>query len=173
MEIHHFIHLIHFSPNPIFLVTENKKDHSTWSYAFSMSSLHITASSLFFKTESKTSLATKTASRICLPCTKAFWALETTFPTTLFNLLAKTLANHLYRPPTKLIGLKSLKSSAPPFFGIKTIKVALRLLTNRDTQRIISTIRKSNFPFTFIYKQCNLKSDSLQWNGRKKLIETK
>ena len=96
LKIHHFIHLIHFSPNPILLMTENTKDHSKWSYAFSMSSLYNTASSLFFKTESKTSLATRTASRIFLPCTKAFWALETTFPTTLFNLLARTLANHLY-----------------------------------------------------------------------------
>ena len=35
-----------------------------------------------------------------------------------------------YNSPTKLISLKSLRSSAPPFFGIKTKKVTFKLFTN-------------------------------------------
>ena len=48
----------------------------------------------------------------------------------LAKVLANTFANSLYNPPTKLIGLKSLRSSAPGFFGIRTRNVEFRLLTN-------------------------------------------
>jgi len=36
----------------------------------------------------------------------------------------------LYTPLTRLIGRKSFRSTAPDFFGIKAIKVALTLLTS-------------------------------------------
>ena len=71
--------------------------------------------------ESIASLAISTASIICRPSTKAFWDVEITLANTPFILLANTLANHLYNPPTKLISLKSFNSSAPPFLGINTL----------------------------------------------------
>jgi len=66
--------------------------------------------------------------RICLSSMKAFWGLETIFSITNFNLLARTLATTLYAPPIKLTGRKSLMLTAPDFFGIRAMKVALRLL---------------------------------------------
>ena len=45
----------------------------------------------------------------------------------LYKLLANTLANNLYSPPKRLIGLKSPSSSAPLFFGKRTRNVLLRL----------------------------------------------
>ena len=94
-----------------------------------MSNLHRIAPPLRFKIEFITLFAMSTASNICLPSTNAFWVLEITLANTLFNPLANTLANHLYNPPTKLIGLKSLKFFALPFFKIRTIKVAFKLHT--------------------------------------------
>ena len=64
---------------------------------------------LYFKMESMTLLAISEASKICLPSIKAFWASQITFPTTFLSLLVNTLANHLYKLPTKLIGLKSIE----------------------------------------------------------------
>ena len=70
------------------------------------------------------------ASRICLPSTKAFWATFTKLLITFFSLFASTFARSLYKLPTKLIGLKSLRFSTPSFFGIRARKVEFRLLTN-------------------------------------------
>ena len=49
---------------------------------------------------------------------------------TLLILLANIFVRILYKPPTRLIGLKSLKSSTICFLGIKTKKVAFKFLTN-------------------------------------------
>lgn len=70
-------------------------------------------------------------------------------PTTDFNLFSKTLTSNLYKLPTKLIDLKSLKSSAPHFFRIKTRKVEFSLLwnvpcrKNSSKEAIISSLEKS------------------------------
>ena len=92
---------------------------------------------MWFKTfvnlESIASLAISTSSKICLPSTKVFSELETMdYPTTFFNLFAKTLARHLYKPLTKLIGLKYFKSSAHPFLGINIKMVAFKLSFKRS-----------------------------------------
>ena len=81
---------------------------------FSISNLHNTPPTLSFNLESTASFAIKIASKICLPSTKAFWDSKITFPITFSILLANTLANNLYRLPTRLIGLKSFRSSALP-----------------------------------------------------------
>ena len=60
---------------------------------------------------------------------KAFWDIKITLANTLIIMLANILANHLYSPPTKLIGLKFFKSSTSHFLGINTRKVAFKLLT--------------------------------------------
>uniref|UniRef100_A0A0V0HI69 Putative ovule protein n=1 Tax=Solanum chacoense TaxID=4108 RepID=A0A0V0HI69_SOLCH len=49
---------------------------------------------------------------------------------TAFNHSSSTLENNLYILPIRLIGLKSLNSLAPFFFGMRVMKVALRLLSN-------------------------------------------
>ena len=66
--------------------------------------------------------------QICLPSAKACWTSETTLPTAFFNLLANTL----YNPPTKLMGLKSFRSFIALVLGIKTKKVACKLLTKES-----------------------------------------
>lgn len=54
--------------------------------------------------------------------------METMLATTLFSLLANTLASSLYDPLTKLMGLNFLKSLTPFFFGINTWEVGFILL---------------------------------------------
>ena len=50
-----------------------------------------------------------------LPPTKACCQMDTTFLTTFSSLLAKTFTKSLYNLPNKLMGLKFVNSSAPPF----------------------------------------------------------
>ena len=99
--------------------------------------LHKTPQTLLFSKESMASFAISTASRICSPSTKVFCDYEITLPTANSSLLAKTFARTLYELPTKLIGLKSLRSSVPPFFGINTKKGALRLFSNLPYHKIL------------------------------------
>ena len=126
MQLH--IHSLHLVPKPIFSITLIKNCQLTLSYAFSISSLQIRPFFPSFFHESITSFAIRDASKIYLPETKAFWSEEITPPITFLILLANTLAKSLYNPPNRLIGLKSPSSSAPPFLGIRTKNVALRLL---------------------------------------------
>ena len=95
-----------------------------------MSSLHIIPQVLLFNIKFMASLAIRNVSRICLPFTKAFWDLKVTFPNTFFILFAKTIARISYQSPTKLIDLKFFKSFGPPFFGVNTKSIELRLFSN-------------------------------------------
>ena len=95
-----------------------------------MSNLQRIPFSFFFVMESITSFAIRHASQICLPAIEAFWAVLTSLLITFFSLLARTFAISLYRRFTRLIGLKSLMSSAPPFFGTKTMNFEFRLHVN-------------------------------------------
>jgi len=52
------------------------------------------------------------------------------FSTTIFNLLARTLAKILHTAPTRLIGRNSLMSTALGFFRIREMRVALKFFTN-------------------------------------------
>ena len=94
--------------------------------------------------DSMASLAISEASKICLPSTKAFWASKITFPTTFLSLLAYTLANHLYSPPTKLIGLKSLKFSAPTAKTVKRGKENIETDKTKTTLTRAQPINKTN-----------------------------
>ena len=97
------------------------------------------------------------------------------FPTTLLSLFARTLANNLYKLPTKLISLKSFKSSAPPFFGIKTKKVAFKLLSNCPRSK--NSLKKPNTsPLTKSQQRCQkpmVNPSDLKLYPHSKLIELK
>lgn len=114
------IHFLHLIPKPIFsntirrsflvswLLTYQKKKknfQSTWSYAFSISIFQTKPTFELLLLESTTSFVMRATSRICLPLTNAFRFFDTTFPITLFSLLAKTFGRSLYRLPTRLISL--------------------------------------------------------------------
>ena len=85
--------------------------------------------STFFllRVESTISLAIRTTSKISHPSTKAFWDLEITLSMTLLILLANTLIKILYRPPTRLIGLKSLMFSTVCFLGDQNQKSRIHI----------------------------------------------
>ena len=68
-----------------------------------------------------------------LPPLHKFWDVEITLVNKPFSLLASTLVNHLYNPPTKLINLKSFKSSTPRFLGINTRKLHSDFLQSSQT----------------------------------------
>ena len=144
IEIHQFIQSVYFSPKPILCITNIRKFQLLWSYTFSKSNLHNIPLSFHFNIKSIASLAIKAVPRICLLSMKAFWVEDTTF----FSLLANTFSSSLYKPPTKLINLKSLKLSTPHFFGTKTKNIEFKLLTNLPhswkslKKSIISTFTK-------------------------------
>ena len=130
VEMHHFIQLIHQLLKPILPMTWYRNSQPMLSYGFSISSLQTNPHFFLLRVESTISLAINIASKIYLPSMKAFQDLDITLSMTLLILLANTFVKILYKPLTRLIGLKSLKSSTICFLGIKTKKVAFKLLTN-------------------------------------------
>ncbi|GMP75754.1 hypothetical protein CsSME_00032733 [Camellia sinensis var. sinensis] len=92
---HPQIHFLHLTPNPFLSKTKPTKPQSTWSYAFSKSTLNTIPSLRTPLYSSTTSLATKTISKICRPCTSAPCAEEIVPPRTTLSLLESTLAKIL------------------------------------------------------------------------------
>ena len=106
--------------NPCFPKVQEQNSNLHGHKPFQLPNLQMIPLMLPLSLESITLFAIKIASKICLIPTKTCWKSETKLPTTLFSLFARTLARSLYKPPTKLVGLKSLRSSVPPFFGTRT-----------------------------------------------------
>lgn len=95
----------------------NSHDH-----VFSISNLQCPVSPLL-NLESTHLLTTVTVFKICLPQQKYSENLKPPHSTPVFNLEIDTFAHDLYATtatPSKLIGWKSLMSSAHLFFGIRT-----------------------------------------------------
>jgi len=64
------------------------------------------------------------------PLDKGNLRVRNNLPQHWLQLIRQNLLNDLYIPPIKLIGRKSLSSTAPTFFGISETKVAFRLFSN-------------------------------------------
>lgn len=81
---HSEIHLLHFSWNPIFVITKSKKFQSTESYAFSKSTLNKMTCFILFLVLSTISLAIRIPPTICLPEINVDCVFNITVPITLF-----------------------------------------------------------------------------------------
>lgn len=124
------IHLINFSPNRTFLsilrMNPNYHDHK-----LSLRPVCIGCLVSFYPLlRYIASFAINIASINCLPLINpSVWSLPAC--TSLFFIYSvKTIDNNLQELPIKIIGLNSLSSFAPFFFGIKAIQMALKLLSN-------------------------------------------
>ena len=127
VEQHHFIQLIHLCPNPILDITSMRKSQLTWSKAFSMSILRRRPDLLSFNLESRASLAIRTASRIFSHGRKLAANQKSPLPS-LISAYLLGLWPAVCTLPTRLIGLKSLRSSAPSFLGMSKRNVEFKLL---------------------------------------------
>lgn len=86
-----FIHLLHFSWNPIQLSIYSRYFQLTESNAFSKSTFRNMHLSRLFLIRSINSFSTTTPSKICLPGMNAVWQGEMTFPSTYFSRAASIL----------------------------------------------------------------------------------
>jgi len=120
---HSDIHFRHKVGKFIWLITTSRYFKSTESCAFSKSTLNINISFFIRLASSTTSFAIRMPYKICFPWIKADWDSDTTLPITARSLFARTLANTLYRNPTKDMGWKSLRFWGLSTFGIKAINV--------------------------------------------------
>ena len=93
-DMHILIHLLHLSPKPYLSNKYRRLSQLTWSLV-SMLTLKISPGKLLQTLLSRHSFAIRTKSKICLPLANAFCESDTSLPTTLLNLFAKTFAKIL------------------------------------------------------------------------------